>query len=359
MGRIPEKLTDKDISEVTERLKTFQKEKKLTQRELAKMLGVGVTKFNQILRGQYKSRKSIYEVIRRAAYLIDAHERKKRIEQRGFVETSVARQVEAIIARTEALSMDEGKIGLIIGDGGHGKSICLQQYARANLNCQYIELDDMMQSKSIFAALADKLVIDSTGSLSDIKTRVEERLRNEYAIIILDEAAGLTVRQLNQLRQVITVKTRCPMILAGNADLLKTVMQPKTRRGCESLDQFTSRLSYILNLDEMANTGESGLYSAEDIRKLYEYGGIRLTGGAVQTLKKISKTPRSGRLRTCTNVIVSLHTDSTVRKKKAISAQDIVDVIAELKLPVRAWLPVGQLEKAAEKAAESAKVKAG
>jgi len=158
------------------------------------------------------------------------------------------------------------------------------------------------------------------------------------------------VRQLNQLRQIVSVKGRCPLILAGNRQLLSTVMQQHTRREHESLDQFTSRLIGVLNLDEVAADKGGGLYTVDDIRKLYEYGGIRLTGDAVSTLRSICRTAKSGRLRTCSVIIAALHTSQAAY----IDATFVLAAIEQLQLPVRAWLPVVTRDIAAEEEAVSA-----
>lgn len=345
MGRIPNELTDENIRAAVDALKKFIEENGFKQGQVAKMLGVSAAKLNQFLQLKYTARKGIYELVNKSHWLIESYSQKKKIEQTGYVETHVAKQIAALITRTEALSGAEGRIGLIVGDGGHGKSICLQQFSKANLNTIYIQLDDTMRSKAIFAAVADSLYVNSSGLLESVKARVEDALQNRHVVIMLDEASGLRVKELNQLRQVIVVKCHCPLILAGNNDLLKTVMQPKTHRGCESLDQFTSRLSYILNLDEAASEKSGGgLYAIEDIRKLYEHGGIRLTGRAVNALKKICMSPRSGRLRTCSNIIIALHSSKQIRNRRVIDVKDIIQAIEQLRLPVRVWLPIATLE---------------
>lgn len=339
--RIPMKATSTEAQRVATKLKEFMELRKLKQVDVARMLGVGITKFNLFLRGKYKAKKGVEELVNKGLQLIESFGRKdKRIKSKPYVETTVAKQIAALILKTESFSDIEGKIGLLIGDGGHGKSICLQQYAKANRNTVYVELDDAMTPTAMFAAIAEKLNIDSSGSLTSITRRLIDSLFYRHIIIMLDEAAGLNVQKLNQLRQIIVVKARCPLILAGNSDLLKTVMQPKTRRGCESLDQFTSRLSYILNLDEMATRKDGGIYTVEDIRKLYEHGGIRLTGDAVNTLQKICKASRTGRLRTCSHIIAALHTSRKVLQSGIIDAITIVSVIEQLGLPVKVWLPL-------------------
>jgi hypothetical protein len=71
---------------------------------------------------------------------------------------------------------------------------------------------------------------------------------------------------------------------------------------------------------------------------LYEYSGIRLTPDAVDTLKRISKIPKSGRLRTCSNVIAALHTAGLVCEKSYINQAMILSAIEQLQIPVKSWL---------------------
>ena len=96
----------------------------------------------------------------------------------------------------------------------------------------------------------------------------------------------------------------------------------------------------VLDLDELASRDGGGLYGPEDIRKLYQFGGIRLTGEAVNLLRNICKSPRSGRLRTCTHVINALHTADVVGDSGKIDAGLIVAAIEQLELPVRVRVPL-------------------
>lgn len=284
--------------------------------------------------------------------------RERRPQSQKFVKTKVAKEIFTVIAETEAFSDEqEGKIGIIIGDGGHGKSCCLRQYAETNKNTIYVELDDAMTSTLMFAEIASKLGLDASGTRSAITRRLIENLQNRHMVIMLDEASLLSVRELNLLRQVIVIKARCPLILAGNRDLVKTVLQPTTRRGCESLDQFTSRLMCILDLDDIAGDKGGGLYTADDIRQLYEYGGIKLTNDALATLRKIAKSPRSGRLRTCSHIIAACHLSTTVKKRGWIDSNTIISAIQQLRLPVKIWLPIAIPETAETE--EKQAIKAG
>ena len=356
--RIPIDMTRQKASKVAESLKQFLQEREWSQAKVARMIDFSPTAVNQFINSKYKG--SLEEITNRVVSLINSVTRsERRVRNKPFIETTVAKRIGTLITQTEAFSDDEGKIGLIVGDGGHGKSHCLRQYAQANKNTVYVELDDAMTSTLMFAAIAKELKIDESGSLAAVTRRLIENLQNRHIIVMLDEASSLGVRRLNQLRQIIVVKARCPLILAGNRHLLSTVMQSTAKRGFESLDQFTSRLMSILDLDSRASDKDGGLYSVEDVRKLYEYGGIRLTKDAISTLQRICMSPRSGRLRTCSHVIAALHISQMVIEKCVIDSALIIKAIEELDLPVKVYLPIAIGEPGEEEAAEAAEKRAG
>jgi len=317
---------------VAKSLSGFIATRQLTQMYVARSLGISPSTLSQFLRGKYKG--DVAAIVNKAVNFINsATLKEKHRRETEFVDTAVAKKINTLITHVDAFSKGEGKIGMIIGDGGHGKSFCLRTYAEANKNSVYVELDDAMTPTMLFAEIARALLVDGTGTLSIVTRRIIDILRFRQMIVILDEASGLSVSKLNMLRQIIVVKAKCPLILAGNSDLLKTTQQPTTPRGHESLDQFTSRLMQVLNLDALAADKDGGLYTAEDVRKLYQYGGVRLSTDAVSTLQKIAKTPRSGRLRTCSLVIDVLHTARAV--DDMITGEMIISAIMQLDLPQR------------------------
>jgi len=351
--RMPMNMGSETVKDVAAMLQKFIAANNLSQKKIGQMLGVSTTQINQFLHGKYAG--DVEQLINKIVHLVNlAAQRQRHHKREGVVDTTVALRIATLIKNTEGFSDEhEGKIGLIIGDAGHGKSVCMAEYARSNLNSVYVELDDTMSSTVLFGEICKSLRLDSFGLLSGLTNRLIRYLENRQMTVMLDEAAGLSVKQLNQLRQIIVVKARCPLILAGNRDLLKTVMTPTTRRGCESLDQFQSRLMAVLDLDRAAGEkGDGGLYTAADIRKLYEYGGVRLTGDAVDGLRKICRTPFSGRLRTCGLIVAALHLTGRVRKAKVITGEQIVALIEQLDLPVKVRLPLatGRFEETHEQA---------
>jgi len=347
--RLPDRLTAENVAAIAESLRVFMAKNNLGQGRVAELLGVSRTVIQNFLGAGYRG--DIPKLCNKIVHLINSLNRKHRHAHHGaFVDTTAAKRIATFITQTEAFSIGEGKLGLIIGDAGHGKNVCLKQYAEANKNTVYLELDDTMSSRGIFVELARALKVNSYGVLGEVTRRIVASLKYRNVVVILDEAAGLKVHQLNQLRQIVAVKARCPLILAGNRQLLNTVMQVHTRREHESLDQFMSRLIGVLNLDEIAGDKGGGLYTVEDIRRLYEYGGIRLTADAVTTLRSICRVGKSGRLRTCSVLVTALHTSQAAY----IDAALIVAAIDQLGLPVRAWLPVVTRDVAAEEETVSA-----
>ncbi len=344
--RIPSNMDTAEIKQARQRARDFIAERRLTQAQVAKKIGVSTARLNQFLAGKYQG--DVPKIVVTVLRYIDSVKRKERHGKAAdSIQTTVAERIYTTIVQTEAMSDHEGKIGLIFGDAGHGKSHCLRAYARSNPNSVYVELDDTMTSTRIFAEIAAALKYDSSGSLANLTQRLIENLQNRQMIVMLDEASSLTVRQLNQLRQILVVKARCPLILAGNRYLWDTIMQPTARRGHESLDQFITRLMGKLDLDKEAADDDGGLYTEDDVLKLYQYGGIRLTSDAVRALRKICQTPYSGRLRTCSHIIAALHIAPQIVEAGQITAENIRSAIQSLGLPVNVRLPMATINKQA------------
>ena len=340
--RMPKDMNTEQYDAVRDSLRTFLQEYKISGAAFARSVDVSASAISQFLNGKYGGNNE--ELCSKIVFYINAkdRQRKRRAQKPEFVDTSVAREIGRVIINTEAFSQREGKIALVVGDGGHGKSHCLQAYAQANKNAIYVELDDIMTDRGMFAEIAKAIGLDSSGSREQVSRRIIDNLEHRHAIVILDETSSLSPSKLNKLRQIIVIKSRCPLILAGNRHLIKTINTPSEIRGYESLDQFTSRLIEVLDLDSMAGglPGGGGLYTPDDIRNLYQYGGIRLADSAVKSLLKIVRTEKSGRLRACDLIITALHTAKEVTKSGTITASAIVRALATLNLPSCMRIPI-------------------
>lgn len=358
---MPDVIDETVIRQTAERLRAYLSETGRSQKSIGKALGVSGAQISTYLQGRHTG--DTQGLTRKIVELLETQARRARARKGpDYVETAVAKRIFTAIRTAEKYSDDvEGKISVIVGDAGHGKSLCLRQYAAANPNTVYVMLDETMNSVGVFAELCTAMKLDSHGILKTLAARLTESLAGRSLTVIIDEASHLSVRVLNQLRQVITVRCRCPLILSGNQHLKTTLDQDAVRRGYESLDQVRSRVVEIVDLDVLANMGDDGgLYTADDIRKLYEYGGIRLVGGAVERLQDIARTPKTGRLRTCSTIIWACHGAPLIQDSGKIDGNNIIQVILLLGLPIIDRLPFAdRVEKARrERRAEEAEIKA-
>lgn len=263
-------------------------------------------------------------------------------KKNSFILTSVAREIISLCRLVEAYSGSEGRIGVIVGDGGHGKTTCLKEYAATRIqSAVYLQLDAAMSRCSILREICFALGENDKGTSSRLARRIARELRGSRKTLLLDEASTLGSGDCDMLRQIVCCQGGSPLILAGNSSLLQTV-----NRRDPGFDQFATRLLRVVDLDRLAGKGGGGdLYTAEDVRKLYEYGGIKLTGDAVDLAKKILSVSGSGRLRTVDTVVRCLHISSFIQNSGCINASHIIAAIEQLDLPVIGRLPMAELER--------------
>jgi len=331
-----------EIKLFTEKVKAFMAKTGVSQTDLAAKIGISATALSQFFAGKYPGDNASL-INKLGEYINRIGRRQRRSQEPDYVETTVAQRILSRIRVTEQFTRpSEGRICIIGGDAGHGKSKCLEQYAAVNPHAVYIKLCDKMTSTALMARLAKALKLDDRGALRTLVEQLIEYLTKREMTIILDEAAGLDVAKLNLLRQVI-VESGCTLVLAGNTHLIKTIAESSAKRGNESLDQFRSRMLTALNLDELAAAPDGdgqGLYTVEDIRKLYA-AGIKLSADAEGLLLSIARCPQTGRLRTCSVIVTSINSSRQARDGRidTITGALILDTIRHLGLCVEAYLP--------------------
>lgn len=323
-------------------VKRFLAEQGVSQTRLAKSIELSQTAVGQFLNGKYAGdNQALAEKI--GCYVNAVWRRQRRSAGAPeFAEIGVAERIFGLIRRVDSFSDIEGRIGVVIGDAGSGKSACLRAYARADAAAVYISHDSAQKITGLLDAItrASGGDVAVNASLSLARARLAEVMRHKRRLVLVDEASSLRAKDLDKLRSLLCVRCGCPLILAGNNDLLRTIQENADKTGYASLDQFNSRLIGVLNLDELAAGGDGGpLYSAEDIRRLYEYGGIRLTPDAVDALGRICRTPHSGKLRTCRDIVRALHSATQVIETGQINAAMVWAAVEQLGLPAADWLP--------------------
>jgi len=327
---MPDMKNEKEVGLFREKVKVFIERFGMTQAQFAKKIGVSTTTLNLFLKGTYTGKnESICKAVQ--DYLNREGRRQRRKKTPDFVETIVAKRILENIRLAEQFTQPGmGRICVIVGDSGHGKTECLKQYARVHPHSTYIEINDNTGKPQLFAKINRALGLNYTGTVKRMIEELSEYLAGREMTIILDEAAALNATKLSLLRQIVS-GNGCTLVLAGNNHLLATINDPVTRRGYECLDQFRSRMMGILNLDELAmqSPRNGGLYSIPEVRKLYATGGIKLSSDAEGLLLSIQRTPHSGRNHTCSLVISAILTSRQGKNVEVIDAARIIGAIRQ------------------------------
>ena len=214
--RIPMKLDEKSIDKVRLKLIEFLAEHDLTQTQVAKAIGVSSAKFSQFKKGEYPgdNKGMVNKLVN---YMNSYASQLRNPTKKEFVSTTVVRKISRAIKQAEKFSDEnEAAIAMIVGDAGHGKSRCLKEYARVNKNSVYIEADSTMTPTAIFSEICKAIRKDPSGSLRTLSRRLEKHLLERNLTVMIDEASSFNVNKLDQLRQVITVRCKCPLIISGN-----------------------------------------------------------------------------------------------------------------------------------------------
>lgn len=165
-----------------------------SQTLIATELGVSGAQLSSFLSGTYKAP---HTIIPKISSLMKVSE-KKAIAPREpeFVETKVSKAVMNAITYSHI----QGKISVVYGDAGVGKTMAINEYCKQNNLAIKITISPSYASMSgVNELIADKLGVRERVSRK-IYAEIIAKLKDSGRVIIIDEAQHLTVRTLNHLR---------------------------------------------------------------------------------------------------------------------------------------------------------------
>lgn len=165
-----------------------------SQTLIATELGISGAQLSSFLSGTYKAP---HTIIPKISSLMSVSE-KKAIAPRepAFVETKVSKAVMNAISYSHI----QGKIAVVYGDAGVGKTMAINQYCKENNLAIKITISPSYASMSgVNELIADKLGVRERVSRK-IYAEIIAKLKDSGRVIIIDEAQHLTVRTLNHLR---------------------------------------------------------------------------------------------------------------------------------------------------------------
>ena len=182
------------FDEAKELVLSYKERTGKSQSAIATELGVSGGQLSSFLSGTYKAP---HTLIPKIAALFEIAEKKEIApKEPDFVETSVSRDVMNAIAYSHV----QGKISVVYGDAGIGKTMAIREYCRRNNLAIHITISPSYASMSgVNELLADSLGVRARVSRK-IYREIIEKLNGSGRVLIIDEAQHLTVRTLNHIR---------------------------------------------------------------------------------------------------------------------------------------------------------------
>lgn len=261
----------------------YKKDTGKSQSLIAQELGISGAQLSSFLNGSYKAP---HTIIPKIQSLMSVSEQKSIAPREpSYVPTKVSKAVINAISYSHI----QGKIAVVYGDAGVGKTMAINQYCKENSLAIKITISPSYASMSgVNELIADKLGVRERVSRK-IYAEIISKLKDSGRVIIIDEAQHLTVRTLNHLR-CMADESGVGITLVGN-DEVYTKLKGSGRA---DFAQLFSRIG--MRKQVMTNT-----LSKEDIRAVFSAVGNDEESQDI--LFKISRT--SYGLRGAVNVFVN------------------------------------------------------
>lgn len=175
-------------------IRQYMNSTKKTQSQVAKELDVSPSALSGFLSGTYKTP---HTVISRIEELAEINTQKKvSPREPAYVETSISRDVTNAIKYSHL----QGKISVVYGDAGIGKTMAFRNYLEQNSLAIGITISPTYASiTGVNEKLAEQLGVRERVSRRQTM-EIINKLRGSGRVVVIDEAQHLTVRALNHLR---------------------------------------------------------------------------------------------------------------------------------------------------------------
>lgn len=264
-------------------LKNYKKENGKTQAAVARELGISESAISSFLSGNYTAPWTICEKV----FALRQMNEKKKVapKEPDFVPTTITKTVTNAIRYSHI----QGKISVVYGDAGVGKTEAVKQYLKKDSLAVGITISPTYASiTGVNELLAEQLGVRERVARK-ITREIIGKFRGSGRVLIVDEAQHLTVRTLNHLR-CISDESGVGLALIGN-DEVYTKMKGSGRA------DFAQLFSRIGMRKQVLTTG----ITREDAEAVFGQYGV--DGDAMEILYRICRTNYG--LRGAVNVYVN------------------------------------------------------
>ena len=182
------------VEEAVKAVQNYKTTSGKTQTAIAKELDISPAMLSSFLAGTYKAP---HTVIPKVEQLLSIAEQKDVAPvEPDYVDTTVS----YMVINTISYCHVQGKIAVIYGDAGVGKTMAINEYCRTHALAIKITIAPSYSSMSgVNELLAEQLGVRERVSRK-IYSEIIAKLKGSGRVIIIDEAQHLTVRTLNHIR---------------------------------------------------------------------------------------------------------------------------------------------------------------
>lgn len=212
----------------------------------------------------------------------------------GFAKTQVALAIIGVAKNTK----NTGRIGVVYGSSGLGKTMALQFVASEIPGTIYVRVTTAGAGPfAMWGALAKALRIPTEGRTAfQMQQAVVELLDGSDRMLLVDEVHKLCKKHkdhgLHALRDLHDL-TGIPMVLCGTVDIKNYI--DNANNPAEAVEQIIGRVNWWLDLTYAANTdGGPGLPTIDDIRKVLTANQMRVTPEGERYLLEVASRLRGG-----------------------------------------------------------------
>ncbi len=270
-----QRLEDGQRKDIAQRVLRFIDEHDLSQKTVAREVGISTTTISEVLRNQYKGKTSNQQLVKLHNWLELAARRENIIHSKRFVETSVAREVIQVASITAETCM----IGVLFGPAHIGKTFTLQSIEGDQQfgDPVYIRIDEsLLRPFALCRAIAERFDLSVNGTFDRVLRRLIQRLTGTKRMLIFDEVERAVYRTLELIRDVHD-KTGCPVLLCGKPEIYEKLGFRHAGDFAKVTDQLAARVVVRRDLT-LRTRGEhpEPLFTADDIRKLIKQSDLKL-----------------------------------------------------------------------------------
>lgn len=269
------KLTPSQRTDIAQRVLRFIDDNGLSQKTVAREVGISTTTISEVLRNQYKGRTSDRQLVGLHNWLELAARRENIVRSKKWVETSVARE----IIQVAAITAETCKIGVVFGPAQLGKTFTLESIEGDQRfgDPVLIRIDEsMLRPFALCRAIAERFELSVNGTFDRVLRRLIRRLAGTKRMLMYDEVERVNYKSLEMLRDIFD-QTGCPMLLCGKPAIYAKLGFRKLGDFAEVTDQLAARVVVRRDLT-LRTRGQNPepLFSTEDIRRLIKQSELKV-----------------------------------------------------------------------------------